>query len=169
MPDSAPRTGFYPGTFDPVTTGHLDIVERAARLVDRLIIGVAENSGKQPLMPLDERITCVTEETRPIAERTGSQISVIGFSNLLVDEARTHGATLIVRGLRVVTDFDYEVQMFGMNHHLAPDIETVFLMATERSQYISSRLVKEVARLGGDITSFVPPFTRQRILARLGG
>lgn len=169
MPDSGPRTGFYPGTFDPVTTGHLDIVERAARLVDRLIIGVAENSGKQPLMPLDERITCVTEETRPIAERTGSQISVIGFSNLLVEEARTHGATLIVRGLRVVTDFDYEVQMFGMNHHLAPDIETVFLMATERSQYISSRLVKEVARLGGDITSFVPPFTRQRILARLGG
>ncbi|MFW7270178.1 pantetheine-phosphate adenylyltransferase [Gluconacetobacter sp. Hr-1-5] len=169
MPDSRPRTGFYPGTFDPVTTGHLDIVERAARLVDRLIIGVAENSGKQPLMPLDERITCVTEETRPIAERTGSQISVIGFSNLLVEEARTHGATLIVRGLRVVTDFDYEVQMFGMNHHLAPDIETVFLMATERSQYISSRLVKEVARLGGDITSFVPPFTRRRILARLGG
>ncbi|MBB2164006.1 pantetheine-phosphate adenylyltransferase [Gluconacetobacter sp. 1b LMG 1731] len=169
MPDTGPRTGFYPGTFDPVTTGHLDIVERAARLVDRLIIGVAENSGKQPLMPLDERITCVTEETRPIAERTGSQISVIGFSNLLVEEARTHGATLIVRGLRVVTDFDYEVQMFGMNHHLAPDIETVFLMATERSQYISSRLVKEVARLGGDITSFVPPFTRQRILARLGG
>ncbi|MFT8777446.1 MAG: pantetheine-phosphate adenylyltransferase [Gluconacetobacter liquefaciens] len=169
MPDIGPRTGFYPGTFDPVTTGHLDIVERAARLVDRLIIGVAENSGKQPLMPLDERITCVTEETRPIAERTGSQISVIGFSNLLVEEARTHGATLIVRGLRVVTDFDYEVQMFGMNHHLAPDIETVFLMATERSQYISSRLVKEVARLGGDITSFVPPFTRQRILARLGG
>ncbi len=169
MPDTGPRTGFYPGTFDPVTTGHLDIVERAARLVDRLIIGVAENSGKQPLMPLNERIICVTEETRPIAERTGSQISVIGFSNLLVEEARTHGATLIVRGLRVVTDFDYEVQMFGMNHHLAPDIETVFLMATERSQYISSRLVKEVARLGGDITSFVPPFTRQRILARLGG
>lgn len=169
MPDSGSRTGFYPGTFDPVTTGHLDIVERAARLVDRLIIGVAENSGKQPLMPLDERISCVVEETRSIAERTGTQIPVIGFGNLLVEEARTHGATLIVRGLRVVTDFDYEVQMFGMNHHLAPDIETVFLMATERSQYISSRLVKEVARLGGDITSFVPPFTRQRILARLGG
>ncbi|MBB2167911.1 pantetheine-phosphate adenylyltransferase [Gluconacetobacter aggeris] len=169
MPDSGPRTGFYPGTFDPVTTGHLDIVERAARLVDRLIIGVAENSGKQPLMPLDERITCAVEETRSIAERTGALIQVIGFSNLLVEEARRHGATVIVRGLRVVTDFDYEVQMFGMNHHLAPDIETVFLMATERSQYISSRLVKEVARLGGDITSFVPPFTRQRIMARLGG
>ncbi|GAA4489376.1 pantetheine-phosphate adenylyltransferase [Gluconacetobacter asukensis] len=169
MPDGGPRTGFYPGTFDPVTTGHLDIVERAARLVDRLIIGVAENSGKQPLMPLDERITCVVEETRSIAERTGALIQVIGFSNLLVEEARRHGATVIVRGLRVVTDFDYEVQMFGMNHHLAPDIETVFLMATERSQYISSRLVKEVARLGGDITSFVPPFTRQRIMARLGG
>ncbi|GAA4503682.1 pantetheine-phosphate adenylyltransferase [Gluconacetobacter tumulicola] len=169
MPDGGPRTGFYPGTFDPVTTGHLDIVERAARLVDRLIIGVAENSGKQPLMPLDERITCAVEETRSIAERTGALIQVIGFSNLLVEEARRHGATVIVRGLRVVTDFDYEVQMFGMNHHLAPDIETVFLMATERSQYISSRLVKEVARLGGDITSFVPPFTRQRIMARLGG
>lgn len=169
MADVGPRTGFYPGTFDPVTTGHLDIVERAARLVDRLIVGVAENSGKQPLMSLDERMTCVVEETRPIAERIGTQISVIGFGNLLVEEARIQGATLIVRGLRVVTDFDFEVQMFGMNHHLAPDIETVFLMATERSQYISSRLVKEVARLGGDITSFVPPFTRQRILARLGG
>ncbi|MFS3134993.1 pantetheine-phosphate adenylyltransferase [Gluconacetobacter sacchari] len=168
MAETGPRTGFYPGTFDPVTTGHLDIVERAARLVDRLIVGVAENSGKQPLMSLDERITCVTEETRPIAERTGSQISVIGFGNLLVEEARSRGASVIVRGLRVVTDFDYEVQMFGMNHHLAPDIETVFLMATERGQYISSRLVKEVARLGGDITSFVPPFTRQRIMARLG-
>jgi pantetheine-phosphate adenylyltransferase len=169
MPDTAPRTGFYPGTFDPVTNGHLDIVERAARLVDRLVVGVAENAGKQPLMPLDERIACVQAETLPVAERTGTAIAVVGFGNLLVEVARAHGATVIVRGLRVVTDFDYEVQMFGMNRHLDPDIETVFLMATERNQYISSRLVKEIARLGGDITGFVPPFTRQRVLARLGG
>ncbi|ACI50335.1 pantetheine-phosphate adenylyltransferase [Gluconacetobacter diazotrophicus PA1 5] len=169
MPDATPRTGFYPGTFDPMTNGHLDIVERAARLVDRLVVGVAENTGKQPLMPLDERVACVQAETRAVAQRNGTTIDVVGFGNLLVEVARSHGATVIVRGLRAVVDFDYEVQMFGMNHHLAPDIETVFLMATERNQYISSRLVKEVARLGGDITGFVPPFTRRHVLARLEG
>ncbi|WP_342629105.1 pantetheine-phosphate adenylyltransferase [Nguyenibacter vanlangensis] len=169
MPDAAPRTGFYPGTFDPVTNGHLDIIERAARLVDRLIVGVGENAGKQPLMPVDERIACLQAETAPVARRAGIAIGVVGFGGLLVDAARAHGATVIVRGLRGVADFDYEVQMFGMNRQLAPDIETMFLMAGEGSQYISSRLVKEVARLGGDITGFVPPFTRRRILARLGG
>ncbi|GBQ28580.1 pantetheine-phosphate adenylyltransferase [Gluconacetobacter azotocaptans] len=169
MPDATPRTGFYPGTFDPVTNGHLDIIERAARLVDRLVIGVAENIGKQPLLPLDERILCLTTEVRGLARRTGTTIDVIGFGNLLIHAARSQGATVIVRGLRVVADFDYEMQMFGMNHHLAPDIETIFLMANERSQYISSRLVKEVARMGGDIAGFVPPFTRRHVLARLGG
>jgi pantetheine-phosphate adenylyltransferase len=161
------RVGLYPGTFDPITNGHLDIIERAARLVERLIVAVAINVGKQPLMTLEERVGCVREEVRDISTATGTPIEVLGFDTLLVQCAREHGASTIIRGLRVVTDFDYEVQMFGMNHRLDPGIETVFLMATERNQFISSRLVKEIAQLGGDITSFVPAHTHDRILAAL--
>ncbi|MCQ8240583.1 pantetheine-phosphate adenylyltransferase [Rhizosaccharibacter radicis] len=161
------RVGLYPGTFDPITNGHLDIIERAARLVERLVVAVAINIGKQPLMTLDERVDCVRREVQPIATATGTPVDVIGFDNLLVQCARDQGASTIIRGLRVVTDFDYEVQMFGMNHRLDPGIETVFLMATERHQFISSRLVKEIAQLGGDITGFVPRHTHDRIIAKL--
>ena len=169
MPMAEPslHVGLYPGTFDPVTNGHLDIICRAVQLVERLIIGVAENIGKQPLMSLEERVDCVRAEVEPISARTGVPVEVVGFDNLLVQCARQHGASIILRGLRVVTDYDYEVQMFGMNRRLDPGIETVFLMATERHQFISSRLVKEIAQLGGDISSFVPAYTLGKILAKL--
>jgi pantetheine-phosphate adenylyltransferase len=161
------RAAVYPGTFDPVTNGHLDIIGRAARLVDRLVIGVAVNLGKGPLFPLEERVEIVQAETAPIAARNGTLIEVVPFDGLLVAFAQTMGAGMIVRGLRAVSDFDYEFQMAGMNHRLAPAIETVFLMASEKHQFISSRFVKEIARLGGDVASFVPPLTLERTLARV--
>ena len=171
MPDPTPgryHIGIYPGTFDPVTNGHMDIISRAARIVDKLVIGVATNVGKGPLFPLEERIELVQAEVAPIATRTGTDIRVQGFSGLLIDFARSANAGVIVRGLRAVSDFDYEFQMAGMNYRLDSGIETVFLMASERHQFISSRFVKEIATLGGDISSFVSPFTLERILARVG-
>ena len=161
------RIGVYPGTFDPVTNGHLDIIFRAARMLDRLVVGVARNIGKGPLFPLEERVDLVREECASIGGRTGVEIEVVDFSGLLIDFARTHGAGVIVRGLRAVSDFDYEFQMAGMNYRLASTIETIFLMASEHHQFISSRFVKEIAQLGGDISSFVPPLTLARTLARV--
>ncbi|MBU8542071.1 MULTISPECIES: pantetheine-phosphate adenylyltransferase [Roseomonadaceae] len=161
------RIGIYPGTFDPVTNGHLDVIARAARLVDRLVVGVAINSGKGPLFSLDERVELVKAETDTISAQVGSEIVVVPFTGLLVDFARQSQARMIIRGLRAVSDFDYEFQMAGMNHRLAPDVETVFLMASETNQFISSRFVKEVATLGGDVTSFVPKLTLDRTLARV--
>ena len=163
----ADRCGVYPGTFDPVTNGHLDIIGRAARLVDRLVIGVAENIGKGPLFGLDERVELVREECAVIAQRTGTPIEVVSFSTLLVGFARSVGAGMLIRGLRAVSDFDYELQMAGMNYRLDHEIETVFLMASERHQFISSRFVKEIARLGGDVSSFVPKLTLERTIARV--
>jgi pantetheine-phosphate adenylyltransferase len=161
------RVAVYPGTFDPVTNGHLDIIGRGARLVDRLVVGVAINAGKGPLFPIEERVELVAHETAAISARTGTAIEVRGFDGLLIDFARSAGANAIVRGLRAVSDFDYEFQMAGMNSRLDPGIETVFLMASERHQFISSRFVKEIARLGGDISSFVPALTLERTLARV--
>ena len=161
------RVALYPGTFDPVTMGHLDVIGRAARLVDRLVVGVAINTGKNPLFPLEERVELVRAEMGAVVDRTGTCIEVRPFEGLLVALAREVGAVMIVRGLRVVTDFDYELQMAGMNHRLDPEVETVFLMATERNQFISSRFVKEIARLGGDVSSFVPPLTLERTLRRV--
>jgi pantetheine-phosphate adenylyltransferase len=163
MPD---RTGLYPGTFDPVTNGHLDVIGRAARLMDRLVIGVAINTGKGPLFPLEERVELVQAEADTIAAKTGCRIEVRPFTGLLIGFAKEVGASMIVRGLRAVSDFDYEFQMAGMNHRLDPGVETVFLMASERNQFISSRFVKEIAQLGGDISSFVPRLTLERTLAR---
>ncbi len=160
------RTALYPGTFDPVTNGHLDVIGRAARLVDKLVVGVAMNAGKGPLFPLEERAELVRAETDAIAARTGCNIQVVPFTGLLVHFAREVGAQMIVRGLRAVTDFDYEFQMAGMNARLDHEIETVYLMASERNHFISSRFVKEIAQLGGDIHSFVPPLTLERTLAR---
>lgn len=163
-----PRVALYPGTFDPMHNGHLDVIARAARLVDRLVVGVATNIGKSPLFSLEERVELVQAEVGPIATRIGTTIEVIAFEGLLIEFARSLHATMVVRGLRAVTDFDYEFQMAGMNYRMAPEIETVFVMASERHQFIASRLVKEVAMLGGDITSFVPKLTLARTLARVG-
>lgn len=161
------RVALYPGTFDPVTNGHLDVIGRAARLVDRLVVGVAINIGKGPLFDLEERVALVKAETAAIAERSGTVIEVRPFEGLLVHYAREVGARMIIRGLRAVSDFDYEFQMVGMNRRLDQEIETVFLMASETNQFIASRLVKEIAKLGGDISGFVPKTTLDRTLAKL--
>jgi pantetheine-phosphate adenylyltransferase len=161
------HVGVYPGTFDPVTNGHLDIIDRAARILDRLVVGVATNAGKGPLFPLEERVELVRAETAPIAARTGAEVEVVPFEGLLIGFARQVGAGVVIRGLRAVSDFDYEFQMAGMNHRLDPGVETVFLMASETHQFISSRFVKEIARLGGDVATFVPKLTLERTLARV--
>ncbi len=169
QPVKKTRVGLYPGTFDPVTNGHLDVIARAARLLDKLVVGIAVNTGKGPLFSLEERVEMMQAEIARIATENGMVIEVLPFDTLLIDFARKVGASMIVRGLRAVSDYDYEVQMAGMNYRLAPDIETVFLVASERHQFIASRLVKEVAMLGGDISSFVPPLTLERILQRIRG
>lgn len=166
-PESRSLVGLYPGTFDPVTNGHIDIIARGAKLLHRLVIGVAENAGKGPIFPLEERVELVRAETQAITARTGTAIEVRPFGSLLVDFAHAVGAGVILRGLRAVSDFDYEFQMAGMNYRLDQSVETVFLMASERHQFISSRFVKEIARLGGDISSFVPALTLERTLARV--
>jgi pantetheine-phosphate adenylyltransferase len=160
------RTGLYPGTFDPVTLGHTDIIQRAMALVDKLVIGVAINRDKAPLFSLEERVAMVEAECAPIIAKTGGQIVVHPFDNLLIDCARDVGATVIVRGLRAVADFEYEFQMVGMNRALDASIETVFMMADARRQAIASKLVKEIARLGGDVTKFVPPAVQVALVER---
>jgi pantetheine-phosphate adenylyltransferase len=161
------RIGLYPGTFDPVTNGHLDVIARAARLLDKLVVGVAINTGKGPMLNLDERVAMMKAEIEAIADKNGMTIEVVPFEGLLIHFARQLGASMIVRGLRAVSDFDFEFQMAGMNYRMAPDIETVFLMASETHQFIASRLVKEVAILGGDITSFVPARTFDAVMQRI--
>jgi pantetheine-phosphate adenylyltransferase len=151
------RIGLYPGTFDPITLGHIDIIQRAMALVDRLVIGVAINRDKGPLFTLEERVAMVEAECAAIQARTGGEIVVHPFENLLIDCARDVGASLIIRGLRAVADFEYEFQMVGMNRALDASIETVFMMADARRQAIASKLVKEIARLGGDVSRFVTP------------
>ena len=164
----ADRTGVYPGTFDPVTNGHMDIISRAARVVDALIVGVAINAGKGPLFSLDERVEMVAEEIKLAANTKYCRVEVRSFEGLLTNFAASCGASLIIRGLRAVTDFEYEFQMTGMNTKLNSEIETVFLMASEGEQFISSRLVKEIGSLGGDIGHFVSLRVRERMLLRFG-
>ena len=151
------RIGLYPGTFDPLTMGHMDIITRAAQLVDRLVIGVAINRDKGPLFSLEQRVSMIQSECAALSARTGTEIVVHPFDNLLIDCARDVGAQVIIRGLRAVADFEYEFQMVGMNRAMDDSVETVFLMADARRQAIASRLVKEIARLGGDVSKFVPP------------
>ncbi|MBK5928272.1 pantetheine-phosphate adenylyltransferase [Rhodobaculum claviforme] len=161
------RIGLYPGTFDPLTLGHMDIITRASALVDRLVIGVAINRDKGPLFSLEERVAMIEAETATLAP--GVEIIAHPFENLLIDCARDVGAQVIIRGLRAVADFEYEFQMVGMNRALDASIETVFLMAEARHQAIASKLVKEIARLGGDVSRFVPPAVEQALRAKLDG
>jgi pantetheine-phosphate adenylyltransferase len=160
------RIGLYPGTFDPVTNGHMDIIYRAARMLDRLVVGVAINAGKGPLFSLDERLEMVRAETSLLPD-IGERIEVVGFESLLVHFAREQKATVIIRGLRAVSDFDYEFQMSSMNAKLAPDIETVCLMASDKHQFIASRLVKEIALLDGDVSQFLSERVRDRLVAKV--
>ena len=159
------RTGIYPGTFDPVTNGHMDIISRALRVVDKLIIGVAINAGKGPLFDLKERVEMVTHQVHLISD-SKDRIIVQPFEGLLTDFAVSSDASLIVRGLRAVSDFEYEFQMTGMNRRLNSEIETVFLTASENHQFISSGLVKEVISMGGDITHFVAPHVKERLISK---
>jgi len=165
-----PRIGVYPGTFDPITTGHLDIIRRGTRIVDHLIVAVARNDGKGPLFGTDERLEMVSAELAELKSH-GAVLEARAFSNLLINFAEEVRASVILRGLRAVSDFEYEFQMAGMNTRMAPDIETVFLMASERHQFVSSRFVKEIGRFGGDISTFVTPRVERRLherFARLG-
>ena len=162
------RIGLYPGTFDPVTLGHIDIIQRALALVDRLVIGVAINRDKGPLFTLEERVEMIEAECAEITARCGGEIQVHPFENLLINCARDVGANVIIRGLRAVADFEYEFQMVGMNRALDSSVETVFLMADARRQAIASKLVKEIARLDGDVSRFVTPAVKERLMDRLG-
>jgi pantetheine-phosphate adenylyltransferase len=157
------RTGVYPGTFDPITLGHMDIIRRGAKLVDRLVIGVTTNPSKSPMFTVEERLAMVVRETAEI----DGDISVVAFDSLLMDFAERQGASIIVRGLRAVADFEYEYQMAGMNQQLNNRIETVFLMADVALQPIASRLVKEIAIYGGNITRFVTPPVADEVAARV--
>lgn len=167
------RIGVYPGTFDPITNGHLDIIRRGSKLVDKLIVAVARNAGKGPLFSLDERVEMVQDEIDKLNESykgdgVHGEIVVVSFGNLLMHFVEQNGAATIIRGLRAVSDFEYEFQMVGMNRALDDQIETVFLMADARRQAIASKLVKEIARLGGDVSKFVPGRVNDALRERFG-
>jgi pantetheine-phosphate adenylyltransferase len=167
MAKAQPRIAIYPGTFDPITNGHMDMIRRATRVADHLIVAVARNAGKNPLLGVDERVELVRAEVADLnCPAEGRRVEVRPFDNLLMHFAQSVGAGIIVRGLRAVSDFEYEFQMAGMNSRLDPNVETVFLMASESHQFISSRFVKEIGRLGGDISSFVSPRVADRLTAR---
>ncbi len=157
------RIGLYPGTFDPITNGHSDIIGRAVKLVDKLVIGVAKNIGKAPMFTLEERVEMIQEQ----CEKHGDRVEVMPFENLLIHFAQDVGASVIIRGLRAVADFEYEFQMTAMNQQLNREIETVFLMADPRHQAVASRLVKEIAQLGGSIAPFVAPSVAERLLVKV--
>src|SRR6476661_637486 len=163
------RTGVYPGTFDPITLGHMDIFRRATHLVDRLVIGVTTNPSKSPMFTVEERLAMVEREMAAIANCGGAEIRVVSFDSLLMDFAEREGASMIIRGLRAVADFEYEFQMAGMNQQLNDEIETVFLMAGVSLQPIASKLVKEIARFGGSIEKFVTPAVAEDVRRHLNG
>jgi pantetheine-phosphate adenylyltransferase len=159
------RTGVYPGTFDPITLGHMDIIRRAAHLVDRLVIGVTTNPSKFPMFSVEERLAMVTREVATVKD--GAEVAIVSFDALLMNFAEAQGASMIIRGLRAVADFEYEYQMAGMNQQLNAGIETVFLMADVSLQPIASKLVKEIAEYGGDVSKFVPPAVAAEVRARV--
>ncbi len=160
------RIGFYSGSFDPVTLGHTDVIERACRLVDKLVIGIGANPGKAPLFTAEERVAMLEVDTRTIAKVTGTKIEIVTFSGLAVEAARQHKAAIIVRGLRDGTDFDYEMQMAGMNGEMAPGIETVYVSASPRVRHIAANLVRAVAIMGGDPSPFVSAAVAKRLKAK---
>jgi len=160
------RIGIYPGTFDPITNGHSDIIRRAIKIVDRLVIGVARNDSKGPLFATDERVEIVRDEVTHLENGDAKRIEVRAFDTLLMDFARSVGATVVVRGLRAVSDFEYELQMASINARLNSQVETVFLMASDRYQFISSRFVKEIGALGGDVSHFVSSRVASRLADR---
>ena len=148
--------GFYPGSFDPVTNGHLDVVERACKLVDKLIVGVGTHHSKKGLFTHEARLSLLRQVLEPIGRRTDTEFVVVEFEGLMVQAARQHGAKLIIRGLRDTTDYNFEMQMVGMNAQMAPDLQTVFLPSSPHVRHISATLVRQIAELGGDITAFIP-------------
>ena len=160
------RVGLYPGTFDPIHNGHMDLIRRAVKLVDTLILGIAINAGKGPMFSLEERVAIAEEAVLPL--RNSTEIIVRPFEGLTMHFAREVGAGIIVRGLRAVADFEFEFQMTAMNQQLDRDIETVFLMADPRHQAIASKLIKEIAQLGGDVTPFVSPAIKDRLMDKVG-
>ncbi|MBX9925495.1 MAG: pantetheine-phosphate adenylyltransferase [Hyphomicrobiaceae bacterium] len=161
------RTGFYSGSFDPVTLGHTDVIARAAKLCDRLMIGIGVNPGKAPMFSVPDRIAMLAAETAPIVNATGTKIEIVEFSGLAIAAARSAGASVIFRGLRDGTDFDYEMQMAGMNGEMAPDIETVFVAASPKVRHIAANLVRAVAGMGGDPSMFVSKGVAERLKARV--
>jgi pantetheine-phosphate adenylyltransferase len=162
------RIGFTSGSFDPVTNGHMDVIARAARMVDTLVVGIGVHPGKTPLFPPDEKIDMLKSETAPLAGQTGCNIDIVTFDNLTVEAAKAAGATLIFRGLRDSTDFNYEMQMAGMNSAMAPSIHTVFLPASPAVRHITGTLVRQIAQMGGDVSQFVSPAVTKRLKAKTG-
>ena len=160
------RTGFYSGSFDPVTLGHTDVIRRAACVVDKLVIGIGINPGKAPMFSDAERVAMVETEVKAIAKDTGCKISAVTFSGLAVAAARTHGASIIIRGLRDGTDFDYEMQMAGMNGEMAPDIQTVYVPASPHVRHFAANLVRAIAQMGGDPSAFVSKEVLKRLKAK---
>lgn len=148
--------GFYPGSFDPLTNGHLDVIERACKLVDALVIAVGTHHSKKPLFSHEDRLALLRNTLEPIGRRTETEFSVVDFDGLMVQAARAHGAKLIIRGLRDTTDYNFEMQMVGMNAQMAPDLQTVFLPSSPHVRHISATLVRQIAEMGGDISAFVP-------------
>ena len=162
-----PNAAFYAGSFDPVTNGHLDVVRAAVRLVDRLVIAIGVHPGKAPLFPVEERIAMLAEACGPIAEAAGCELKTTTFSDLAVTAARREGASMLIRGLRDGTDLDYEMQMAGMNAAMAPEVQTVFLPASPDVRPITATLVRQIALMGGDVTSFVPPVVARALSAKI--
>lgn len=163
-----PHIGFYSGSFDPVTHGHTDVIARALSLVDELVIGVGVHGGKVPMFSADERIAMIEEEVRDLATKHGVDVRVVTFDNLAVDAAREAGATVIIRGLRDGTDFDYEMQMAGMNGEMAPQIQTVFLAASPAMRHIAANLVRQIAKMKGDVSRFVSANVAERMREKVG-
>ena len=162
------RIGFYPGSFDPITFGHLDVIARAARLVDKLVIGIGTHGAKQALLSAEERLALVREVVKPVAEHAGLKCEVVTFAGLTVEAAKSAKANVIIRGLRDASDFDYEVQMSQMNSALTPEVETIFLAASPATRMISSSLVKQIAKMGGDTSLFLPKEAQAAVKSKIG-